>query len=46
MREVIRILNFYVVDIAQTKCSIKYRSNIYGSMMQSKKKIVSKEKNC
>ena len=33
--------NFYVVHIAQTKCSIKYLLNIYESMMQSKKKIVS-----
>ena len=33
--------NFYVVHIAQTNCSIKYISNIYESMMQSKKKIVS-----
>ena len=29
--------NFYVVHIAQTKCSIKYISNIYGDMMQSGK---------
>ena len=33
--------NFYVVHIAQTKCSIKYISNIYGGMMQSEKKIIS-----
>ena len=33
--------NFYVVHIAQTKCSIKYISNIYRGMTQSKKKIVS-----
>ena len=33
--------NFYVVHIAQTKFSIEYISNIYGSMMQSEKKIVS-----
>ena len=31
--------NFYVVHIAQTKCSIKYISNIYGGMMQSEKKL-------
>ena len=34
-------INFHVVYIAQTKCSIKYISNIYGIMMQSKKKIIS-----
>ena len=33
--------NFYVIHIAQTKCSIKYISNLYESMMQSKKKIIS-----
>ena len=32
--------NFYVVHIAQTKCSIKYISNIYGGMMQSEKKLL------
>ena len=31
--------NFYVVHIAQTKCSIKYISNIYGCVMQSEKII-------
>ena len=30
--------NFYVVDISQTKCSIKYISNIYRCVMQSEKK--------
>ena len=25
--------NFYVVHISQTKCSIKYISNIYGGMI-------------
>ena len=34
-------INFHVVHIAQTKCSIKYISNVYGSMMQNEKKIVS-----
>ena len=29
--------NFYIVHIAQTKCSIKYVSNIYGCVMQSEK---------
>ena len=33
--------NFHVVHIAQTKCSIKYISNIYRDMMQSEKKIIS-----
>ena len=32
-------INFHVVHIAQTKCSIKQISNIYGGVMQS-------EKNC
>ena len=32
--------NFYVVHIAQTKCSIKYISNIYGGVMQSEKKLL------
>ena len=32
--------NFHVVHIAQTKCSIKYISNIYGCMMQSEKKLL------
>ena len=31
--------NFYVVHIAQTKCSIKLISNIYGSAMQSEKVV-------
>ena len=34
--------NFYVAHIAQTKCSIKYISNIYGSVMQSEKMLVTK----
>ena len=33
-------INFDVVHIAQTKCSIKYISNIYGGMMQSEKKLL------
>ena len=32
--------NFHVVHIAQTKCSIKYISNIYGCAMQSEKKLL------
>ena len=32
--------NFHVVRIAQTKCSIKYISNIYGCVMQSEKKLL------
>ena len=28
---------FHVAHIAQTKCSIKYISNIHGSAMQSEK---------
>ena len=32
--------NFHVVHISQTKCSIKYISNIYGDMMQSEKKLL------
>ena len=32
--------NFYVVHIAQIKCSIKYISNIYGGVMQSEKKLL------
>ena len=37
-----RNINFYVVHIVQTKCSIKYISIIYGgvSVMQSEKKIL------
>ena len=34
--------NFHVVHIAQTKCSIKYISNIYGGVMQSEKLLVTK----
>ena len=30
--------NFHVVHMAQTKCSIKYTSNIYVCVMQSEKK--------
>ena len=33
--------NTHVVHIAQTKCSTKHISNIYGDVMQSEKKIVS-----
>ena len=33
-------INFHVVHIAQTKCSIKYISNVYGGMMQSEKKLL------
>ena len=29
--------NFHVIHIAQTKCSIKLISNIYGGVMQSEK---------
>ena len=32
--------NFYVVQIAQTKCLIKYISNIYECVMQSEKKLL------
>ena len=32
--------NFYVVHIAQTNCSIKYISNIYGCVIQSEKKLL------
>ena len=32
--------NFYVVHIAQTKCSIKYISNIYGGITQREKKLL------
>ena len=32
--------NFYVVQIAQTKCSIKYISNIYEGVMQNEKKLL------
>ena len=32
--------DFYVVHIAQTKCSIKYILNIYGGVMQSEKKLI------
>ena len=31
--------NFHVVHIAQSKCSVKYISNIYGCAMQSEKKM-------
>ena len=33
-------INFHVVHIAQTKCSIEYISNTYGCVMQSEKKIL------
>ena len=33
-------INFHIVHITQTKCSIKYISNIYGGMMQSEKKLL------
>ena len=32
--------NFHVVHIAQTKCSIKTISNIYGGVMRSEKKLL------
>ena len=32
--------NFHVVHISQTKCSIKYISNIHEGMMQNKKKLL------
>ena len=32
--------NFHVVHVAQTKCSIKHISNIYGSVMRSEKKLL------
>ena len=32
--------NFHVVQIAQTKCLIKYISNIYECVMQSEKKLL------
>ena len=32
--------NFHIVHIAQTKCSIKCISNIYGCVMQSEKKLL------
>ena len=32
--------NFYVVHIAQTKCSIKYISNIYGGTCKVRKKLL------
>ena len=32
--------NFHIVHITQTKCSIKYISNIYGCVMQSEKKLL------
>ena len=32
--------NFHVAHVAQTKCSIKYISNIYGGMMQCEKKLL------
>ena len=34
--------NFHIVHIVQTKCSIKYISNIYGGVMQSEKLLVTK----
>ena len=33
-------INFHVVHISQTKCSIKYISNIYRGMMQSEKNLL------
>ena len=33
--------NFHVAHVAQTKCSIKYISNIYECVMQSEKKNIS-----
>ena len=35
-----RDTNFYVVHIPQTKCSIKYISNIHEGMMQNEKKLL------
>ena len=32
--------NFHVVQIAQTKCLIKYISNIHECVMQSEKKLL------
>ena len=32
--------NFHVVHIAQTKCSIKHITNIYGGVIRSEKKLV------
>jgi hypothetical protein len=32
--------NFYIVHIVQTKGSIKYILNIYGGVMQSKKRLL------
>ena len=32
--------NFYVVQITQTKCLIKYISNIYRCVMQGEKKLL------
>ena len=32
--------NFYVVHIAQTKCSIKHILNIYEDVMRSEKKML------
>ena len=32
--------NFRVVHVAQTKCSIKHISKIYGDVMQSDKKLL------
>ena len=32
--------NFHVVHMTQTKCSIKYISNIHGCVMQSEKTLL------
>ena len=32
--------NFYIIHIAQTKCSIKHISNIHGGVMRSEKKLL------
>ena len=32
--------NFHIVQIAQTKCLIKYISNIYECVMQNEKKLL------
>ena len=32
--------NFYIVHIAQTKCSIKHIPNIYEDVMRSEKKLL------
>ena len=36
-------INFHGVHVAQTKCSTKYISNIYGCVLQSEKKLLVNE---